>query len=238
MSRLAIIPARAGSKRIPDKNIRDFFGRPIIAYSLDAARDSGLFSEIHVSTDSPRIRETVESLGYPVAFLRPAALADDKTPLRDVLRYVRDRYAESGRHFDSICRLSACAPLIDGADIVAAERLFAAHGGSHAVTAVTRFPAPIDRAFALDGSGHLTPVKADRQFARSQDLDMSYYDSGTFALLAPRHLDLEGAAFYQDRLGFVLPRDKGIDIDELEDWTLAELIFAGRQSLGSTNSAG
>ena len=231
MSRLAIIPARAGSKRIPEKNIRAFFGKPIIAYSLEAARNSNLFVEIHVSTDSERIREVAESLGYPVAFTRPAELADDRAPLRDVLRDVRDRYAAMGRRFDCICRLSACAPLIEAADIVAAERLFAAHGGRHAVTAVTRYPAPIDRAFALDLSGRLTPLRDDRLFERSQDLAAGYYDSGTFALLAPGHLDLEGPAFYQNRLGFVLTRDKGIDIDEPEDWALAELVFAGRRSI-------
>lgn len=231
MTRLAIIPARAGSKRIPDKNIRDFFGRPIIAYSLEAARHSGLFGEIHVSTDSERIRDVVETLGYPAAFARPSELADDHAPLRDVLRYVRDRYAALGRRFDCICRLSACAPLIEAADLVAAERLFAAHEGKHAVTAVTRFPAPLDRAFALDESGLLRPLRDDRLFERSQDLDTAYYDSGTFALLAPTHLDLEGPAFYQNRLGYVLPRAKGVDIDEPEDWAFAEEIFAGRRRL-------
>ena len=230
MSRLAIIPARAGSKRIPDKNIRDFCGRPIIAYSLEAARHSGLFSEIHVSTDNERIRAIVESLGFPVIFARPAELADDHTPLRDVLRYVRDRYAALGRHFDCICRLSACAPLIGAAELVAAERVFAAHEGKQAVTAVTRYPAPLDRAFTMDEAGILKPLRDDRLFERSQDLETGYYDSGTFAFLPPTHLDLEGPAFYQNRLGYVLPRDKGVDIDEPEDWALAELIFAGRKT--------
>src|SRR3981189_1479338 len=92
-SRLAVIPARGGSKRIPEKNIREFFGRPMIAYILETARRSGLFDVIHVSTESPGTAEVVERLGFPVAFSRPAELADEHTPLMPVLRHAAATFA-------------------------------------------------------------------------------------------------------------------------------------------------
>src|SRR5689334_448973 len=100
MARLAIIPARSGSKRIPNKNVKPFHGRPVIEYSLAAARESGLFDVIHVSTDSEAIAEIATKLEAPVDFLRPPTLAGDTVPLRDVLRFVRDRYDHLGRTFD------------------------------------------------------------------------------------------------------------------------------------------
>src|SRR5437764_11044543 len=111
VSRLAIVPARGGSKRVSDKNVRDFCGRPMIAHILGAARKSGLFDAIHVSTDSARIAGIVGDLGFATQFLRPSELADDFTPLMPVLRYVTDKFAKSGRHFDEVWLLMACAPL-------------------------------------------------------------------------------------------------------------------------------
>jgi N-acylneuraminate cytidylyltransferase len=231
MPRLAIIPARSGSKRIPDKNIKLFHGRPIIAYSLAAARDSGLFDVIHVSTDSEAIAALTADLGAPVDFFRPEALAGDKVPLRDVLRFVRDRYGELGHSFDCICRLSACAPLTEASDLVAAEKLFARHGGRRAVTAVFETPGSLQRAYSLSGNGILEPLRNDRLLARSQDLEATYQDAGSFALLPPDYLDRPDEEFYRDRAGFVLPFERAIDIDEPEDWHLAEVIYAGRRTL-------
>ncbi len=232
MARLAIIPARSGSKRIPDKNIRDFFGKPVIAYSIAAAQQSGLFDAIHVSTDDDAIAAIAAKFGVRPDFARPAALAGDDAPLRDVLRFVRDRYGEMGRSFGCICRLSACSPLIEAGDLADAMKLFEAHDGKRSVTAVGRMPAPVERAFAMSKTGVLEPLNAERMFARSQDLDAAYYDSGSFALLVPAHLDREGADFYRERLGYVLPPEKAVDIDEPEDWRLAERLYAGRKSAG------
>ena len=127
--RLAIIPARGGSKRIADKNIRAFCGRPMIAHILDTARASGLFEVIHVSTESPRIASVVEALGFEVHFPRPIAqLADDKTPLMPVLRYVTETFQSRGQTFDEVWLLMACAPLIE------AERPASRHSFSCAQT--------------------------------------------------------------------------------------------------------
>ncbi len=122
--RIAIIPARGGSKRIPDKNIREFCGRPMISYTLQAARDSGLFEVIHVSTDTLRITEIAKNLGFPVNFLRPAELADDHTPIMPVLRHVVETFRERGQIFNEIALLMACAPLIEASDLIGAQRLY------------------------------------------------------------------------------------------------------------------
>lgn len=111
--RLAIVPARGGSTRIPEKNIRDFCGKPMIAHILNAARKSGLFEFIHVSTESTHIAEIVQRLGFPIDFPRPGELANDHTPLMPVLKYVVETYQSSGRRFDEIWLLMACAPLIE-----------------------------------------------------------------------------------------------------------------------------
>jgi N-acylneuraminate cytidylyltransferase len=231
MARLAIIPARSGSKRIPDKNVKPFHGQPAIAYSLAAARDSRLFDVIHVSTDSDAIADITARLGAPVDFLRPPALAGDTVPLRDVLRFVRDRYRNSGRSFDCICRLSACSPLTEAADLVAAHKLFAFHGGRRAVTAVFRTPGSLQRAYSLSDDGILEPLRGDRILSRSQDVVATYQDAGSFALLPSEYLDRPDSEFYRDRAGFVLPFERAVDIDEPEDWRLAEIIYAGRNAL-------
>jgi N-acylneuraminate cytidylyltransferase len=232
MARLAIIPARSGSKRIPNKNVKLFHGRPVIAYSLAAARSSGLFDMIHVSTDSEAIAEIAADLGAPVDFFRPSALANDTAPLRDVLRFVRDRYRERAQGFDCICRLSACAPLMEASDLVAAEALFARHGGHRAVTAVYRTPGSLQRAYSLSEEGILEPLHNAQMMARSQDLAATYQDAGSFAFLPSDHLSLPDSEFYRGRVGYVLPFERAIDIDDPADWRLAELIYAGRQVLG------
>ena len=122
--RLAIIPARGGSKRIKNKNIKYFCGKPMIAYMLDTARKSSLFNTIHVSTENIEIRNKVNELGFEIDFMRPLDLADDYTPIMPVLRFVVESYAKQGVFFDQVWLLMACAPLIEVEDLVAAEKMF------------------------------------------------------------------------------------------------------------------
>ena len=118
MRRLAIIPARGGSKRIPNKNVRDFCGKPMLAHILSAARDSGLFETVHVSTENAAIASVAAEQGYPVDFMRPDNLADDYTAIMPVMKYVVDEYERRGRTFDQVWLLMACAPLIAASDLV------------------------------------------------------------------------------------------------------------------------
>ena len=200
----------------------------MIAHILDTARSSELFDVIHVSTDSPRIASVVESLGLEIHFPRIAELADDKTPLMPVLRYVTETFQTRGRTFDEVWLLMACAPLIEANDLLAAARLLLRTDQSKAVLAVAPYPAPIEWAFDREDDGSLTAVSPGKFAVRSQDLRPSFYDAGSFCgFPSSRVLESRGAGDDTRFVGFVLPRHKAIDIDNEEDWRLAEIVFAG-----------
>lgn len=231
MKRLAIVPARGGSKRIPSKNIRDFCGRPMITHVLGAASDSGLFSAIHVSTESESIREVVASFGFSPDFRRPDELADDHTPIMPVLRYVAEEYAKRDQHFDEIWLLMACAPLIDAQDLEKAATLFREAGSKQPLLAVSEYPAPIEWAFSRGANGALTPVQAGMFAVRSQDIEKRYFDAGSFAVFpVARVLESHGAGSDSDFIGYVLPKGTAIDIDDEQDWQLAEAIYRVRSA--------
>ena len=224
--RIAIIPARGGSKRVPNKNIRDFCGKPMIAYVLQAASASGLFDEIHVSTESADIRETVEKLGFQIDFMRPHELADDYTPIMPVLKYVVDAYASRGRLFDQVWSLMPCAPLVESADLLKAANLFDQSGGGRSVLAVAEYPVPIEWAYRRMPDGKITPVQSGMFATRSQDLEKKYFDAGAFAgFPATVVRSSEGAGSDVGFVGYVLPKGKAVDIDDEADWSLAESIY-------------
>jgi pseudaminic acid cytidylyltransferase len=231
-SRLAIVPARGGSKRIPDKNIRDFCGRPMIGHILKAADSSRLFDRIHVSTESRRIADVVQSLGHPIDFLRPAELADDYTPLMPVLRYVAETYAARGRRYDEIWLLMACSPLIEPADLVGASEFFLSSGGQRSVMTVAQYPAPVEWAYRRKDDGSLVPLQPQTLAVRSQDIEPTYFDTGSFYVhAASTVLQSEGAGDYSAYVGYPLARQKAIDIDNEEDLQLAKVIFLARASV-------
>jgi pseudaminic acid cytidylyltransferase len=222
--RLAVIPARGGSKRIPRKNILPFCGKPMIWYSIDAARASGLFHKIHVSTDSDEIRQTVETLGLPVEFMRDPALADDFTGLVPVLKWVLDQYRKRGEIYDEICCVFSVAPLLRSRELVAAFELFHKHGSRYPLLVTTRFPVPIEWALRRDAEGFMTAVSPPHLNSRSQDLPEAYYESGPFTIWNASHLSLEHPLSGKF-LSYVMPGDRVVDIDTPEDVVRAELLF-------------
>ena len=225
-ARIAIIPARGGSKRIPKKNIRDFCGRPMIAHILQAARVSGLFDVIHVSTESVDIREVVEKLGFPIDFMRPEKLADDHTPIMPVMKYVVDTYAAKGQVFDQVWLLMACAPHTGAHDLQQAAAMFDRVGGGNPLMAVSEYPAPIEWAFTRSEDGKLTPTQAGMFAVRSQDMEKKYFDTGSFAAFpAATVLASQGSGSDSGFVSYVLPKGSVIDIDEEADWALAEEIY-------------
>jgi pseudaminic acid cytidylyltransferase len=229
-ARLAIVPARGGSKRIPDKNIRNFCGRPMILHMLSAARASNLFQTIHVSTDSARISEVVTEAGFAPHFARPGHLADDDTPLMPVLRYVTDEFLKHGQHFDEVWLLMACSPLIEAEDLRGAADLFAAGGGKSPVLPVAAYPAPIEWAFGRDNNGRLTALQPGKFAVRSQDLETRYYDTGSFCIFpTKRVMQSDGAGDDSGFIGYSLPRKKAIDVDTEDDWQLAEIAYRLRE---------
>lgn len=224
---LAIIPARGGSTRIPGKAIRPFLGRPIITYALEAARNSGLFAEIHVSTDSPEIAKTASELGFPPAFPRDAELGRNEVPLYDVLEWVVDAYAARGRMFESVCLIYPAAPLLRGPDIQSGYDVFHESRGRHPVVSVAAFPTPIERALRREPDGLLRWDRPDRQYSQSQDLGVAYYDCAAFTIMTPEHLKAAGREPFRAMLPYVVPAERAADINTEDDLTLAEVLALG-----------
>lgn len=233
MTRIAVIPARGGSKRIPNKNIRNFCGRPMISHIISVALSSSLFDEIHVSTDSQEIVEVARGLGLEVAFMRPPQLADDHTPIMPVLKYVLEEYRGRGVSFDSVAMLMACAPMISDHDLRGAAALFDLHHGKQAVLGVADFPCPIEWAFRREPDGLLVPLQPGMFSVRSQDLAPTYYDAGQFCFMSSqRILTTVGAGSDEGFLGYPIQRHKAIDIDTMDDWRFAEIVYTSiRQNL-------
>lgn len=222
--RLAIIPARGGSKRIPQKNIALFHGQPIISYTLNAAKESGLFDLIHVSTESKLIYGVVRGLGYKPDFLRPVELAGDDAPLLPVLKYVVEQFAKSGNLFDEVWLLMPCAPLLTMEDLVRASKCFDSNGGP--ILSICEYPAPIEWAYEKDSYGRLSSTMRDKVHVRSQDLGMKYYDAGLFAAYA--HEDLMNQSKTGDNFHFYgvnIDRLRAVDIDNEADWVYAEKVY-------------
>jgi pseudaminic acid cytidylyltransferase len=225
--RIAIMPARGGSKRIERKNIADFCGRPLLTYPLEAARASGLFDLIHVSTEDDAIAAVAARHGFAPEFLRDPALADDHTPLLPVLQWVLERFAERGRRFDTVCLLMPTAPLIEAGDLAAACAQFEAAGERAPLLAVTPMPCPVEWAMRLRADGSLAPIEPDKAEIRSQDLAKAYIDSGTFIFFTAAQI-LAYPAPRPDYRAYVLPRYRAVDIDDREDLELAERLYRGR----------
>ncbi len=222
--RLAIVPARGGSKRIPKKNIAQFHGHPIIYYILNAAKSSKLFDVIHVSTESDLVFEVVKGLGFEPDFLRPIELANDDTPLFPVLKYVVGKFGNLGMFFDEVWLLMPCAPLIDKEDLILASKSFARTGGP--LLSVCEYPAPIEWAYQQNSDGMLYPLSIEKINIRSQDLVIKYYDAGIFAIYSTTDLmEIRKTCSDFNFYGFQIERIKAVDIDYKSDWEYAEEIF-------------
>ena len=222
--RLAVIPARGGSKRIPGKNIAPFCGKPMIAYALEAAEESGLFDKIHVSTDSDEICRVVEMLGFPVEFMRPAELADDFTGLVPVLRWVHDQYRSRSEDFEQVCCIMPNAPLLQSRDLISAFNIFDGHDARYPLLVFARFPVPVEWAFRREENGLMTAISPDSCIKRSQDLEHAYYECGPFSIWRPDHL-VNNNPVKGKVLSYVLPPERAIDVDTPDDLAYAERLY-------------
>lgn len=220
MKNLAIIPARGGSKRIPHKNIKDFLGKPIIAYSIEAALKSGLFDEVMVSTDDEQIAAIAKQFGASIPFMRSAEAANDFATTRDVLDEVVSEYRRLDQEFDAVCCIYATAPLIRPDDIVKAYTLFK-ESKYACVYPVVEFSYPIWRCLDVAEDGSMKRHWPEFERSRSQDLPKEYHDSGTFYW----HRIVEGH-IADGKLGaIIMPEECVQDIDTETDWKLAEMKF-------------
>ncbi|MBT7480057.1 MAG: acylneuraminate cytidylyltransferase family protein [Gammaproteobacteria bacterium] len=224
--RLAIIPARGGSKRIPRKNIKPFLGKPMILHVLEEISKDGLFDEIHVSTEDEEILQLVTNAGYPPPFCRDPLLSDDYTPLNLVLRAVVERYKAEGQTFDTIVLIFATAALMEVASLRAAIHQFEAVEESAEMISVARYPAPIEWAMRMDESGQLHPAQPEKLSVRSQDLEEGWYETAEFVIYDERSLLEKNINIL--RMGFPI-QYLSIDIDSIEDWVLAEKLAESKK---------
>lgn len=217
---LCIIPARGGSKRIPRKNIKDFLGKPIIAYSIEAALQCGLFDEVMVSTDDEEIAATARQYGASVPFMRSKEQSNDYATTADVLREVLMKYQELDKVFDNLCCFYATAPLVQSKDLIAAfEHL--QKSNFTCVYPVVQFSYPIWRCLDMNEDGSMKRHWPEYENARSQDLPKEYHDTGTFYWYKTTEW-LEG----HNRIGGIIVDETSIqDIDTETDWKLAEMKY-------------
>lgn len=221
--KIAVIPARGGSKRIPRKNIKDFCGKPIIAYSIEAAKQSQLFDRIIVSTDDPEIAQVAVDLGADVPFLRPLELSDDYTGTNAVIKHAIQWFNNQGDVVQYACCIYATAPFIKPDYLCNAFEALLTSDASF-VFSVTSFPFPIQRAIRINKAGRVEAFYPEYISSRSQDLEEAYHDAGQFSWGRAEAFLNDTVPFSQASIPIVLPRYLVQDIDTLEDWTRAELM--------------
>lgn len=228
---IALIPARSGSTRIPNKNVREFFGRPIIAWSIECALRSSLFQHVYVSTDDPAIAEVASAAGAEVPFMRPGELADEHTGVIPVMRHGLERIKEAGTEVDEACLIYATAPFMRPEDVRRGRDLLREKRCDY-VMPVTDFPSPIQRALKMDPNGRVEMFERENFSKRSQDLETAYRDAAQFCWGT-------AAAWLEERLPYEantypvhVPRYLVQDIDTVEDWENAEWMFRSLRSGG------
>lgn len=215
---ICIIPARGGSKRIPRKNIKDFLGKPIIAYSIETAIKSGLFDEVMVSTDDEEIAQVAKKYGAKVPFFRSKEAANDFAPLKDVVNEVLTHYKNNQRIFQDACCILPTAPFITVEMLKEAQELKSTKKYD-SIRPIIRFSYPIQRALRYT-EGKVEMFDSEHALTRSQDLEEAYHDAGMFYWCS-FELGLEGI----NRGAIIISERQAQDIDTFEDWEIAELKY-------------
>lgn len=227
MGNIAIIPARSGSKGLADKNIMDLNGRPLMAYTIEAARKSQCFDEIMVSTDSGQYAEIAKSYGAEVPFLRTSETSGDTAGSWDVVREVLLNYANNGRRFNYVALLQPTSPLRDGNDIIAAFEMLEKNG-IHTVISVTEVEHPVQWCFKMPEDNSMREVAGSPyRYVRRQDLETHYIQNGAIYLVSADKIMDKAYDFYADSCyGYIMPKEKSIDIDTKVDLEVVKAIMA------------
>lgn len=223
MKSIAIITARGGSKRIPKKNIREFCGKPIIAYSIEAAFNSKCFDEVMVSTDSEEIAEIAKSYGAKVPFLRSEATSNDYATTVDVINEVIEKYSQTGEEFDLICCIYPTAPFVTAEKLVKAIDTLA-NSDADSLMPVVSFSFPPQRGNIIK-DGKLQYMYPEYAKARSQDLEPIYHDCGQFYLCKTKVFRKTGRLVTENTIPYIMPEEEVQDIDNFSDWKIAELKY-------------
>lgn len=220
---IAIIPARGGSKRIPRKNIKPFCGKPMIAYAITAAKESGLFEYIVVSTDDEEIAQIARAWGAETPFVRPTELANDYTATVPVIAHGIEACRNLGWTFDQVCCIYPGVPFIQIDDLRGA---LARMNNSEAdyCFPVTEYPSAIQHTLKLLSNGKMQPFNPEFELTRTQDSEPAYYDAGQF-YWGKAEAWLTNPKIHSNGLGYVIPNWRVVDIDTPDDWQRAELIY-------------
>ena len=222
--KIAVIPARGGSKRIPRKNIRMFCGKPIIAHSISAAQQTGLFDQVVVSTDDEEIASVAREFGATTPFVRPKELADDFTGTNAVVKHAVAWFNAQSNDVVHACCLYATAPLLQARFITEGYEALSRSDAAFAFS-VTSYAFPIQRALRVTPEGRVDAIYPEHRMTRSQDLEHAYHDAGQFYWGTARAFLEDLPVFAPHSIGVILPRHLVQDIDTLEDWDQAELMY-------------
>lgn len=221
--KIAVIPARGGSKRIPRKNIKPFAGKPMIAYAIEAALESGLFEHVVVSTDDAQISRIARQLGAEAPFERPVDLADDHTPTAPVIVHAIEACEALGWKIGDVCCIYPCVPFIQIEDLRKSWQLLESNQAAYTFP-VTEFPSAIQRALKRNADGTMQPFYPEYEPVRTQDLEAAYYDAGQF-YWGRRDAWFEYPRIHSNGLGLPVPAWRVVDIDTMEDWYYAERLY-------------
>lgn len=230
---IALIPARGGSKRIPNKNIKLFNGKPIIAYSIAAARESGCFERIIVSTDDSDIARVAVSCGAEVPFVRPADISDDYATTLDVIKHALHWLDACGEMPEHLCTLYATAPFLEAEAISKALLLLRQDAAKQYCFGVAEYPSPIQRAFKITPTGNIEMFHPEYFLTRSQDLEKAYFGAGQFYWGRSQAFLKDVPLYSEASIPYVLPNHKVQDIDTLDDWIRAEVMYSALTPGGS-----
>lgn len=221
---LCIIPARGGSKRIPRKNIIDFLGKPLIAYSIENALNSKIFDDVIVSSDDLEIIDIAKKYGANIPFIRDKNLSDDYTNSDEVIKNAILELEKMGKFYDNVCCLYASAPLIDDIILKQAYDEFIKDDSLFLFSAC-EFEYPIQRGFYLDKSNKVNMFDENFYYKRSQDLIKAYHDGGAFYFGKKDAWLKEDFMFKSYSKAFLLPKNKICDIDNFEDLEFAKFLY-------------
>jgi pseudaminic acid cytidylyltransferase len=221
--KVAVIPARGGSKRIPKKNIKTFYGKPMIAWSIEAAVNSGIFDKVIVSTDNEEISNISLEYGAEVPFIRPDEISDDYAVTTEVIAHSANWFKKEGLEVESITCIYATAPFLDVEDLIEGINIFESESWEYVFT-VTDFAAPIFRAFRQTQSGGLEMYYPEFFETRSQDLPQALHDAGQFYIARPTTWVKNKRIFDKNSRPLIIPRYRVQDIDTEEDWERAEMM--------------
>ena len=223
--RLAIIPARSGSKRIQNKNIKPFHGKPILHWVIDEIKKSNCFDKIIISTDNKKISELASKMNVETPFLRPKNLSDDKTPIIPVIRHAINWYKNKKIFFNEVCCVYATAVFLKSKYLIKGLK-YLNQTNVHFTLSACKFNYPIQRAFKLNKEKRIEMFQPEDFFTRSQDLEDAWHDAGQFCWGKSNAWLRDDILFSNKTIPIEIPNFRVQDIDTISDWKRAELMFS------------